>query len=258
MSEDASKSGESSRESNVDLPPQRIDLPLKSQITTKSKQPDLPVDVLLLTANDKGFLACYKELNVSFRRYFDETAYVYFSHFVGHQQGEVKVALMKCYEGADVPGGSLITVMNAASLLQPKAIISVGACSGLDPENTKLGDVVVSAKIATLDHEIRTFVSKRFLRVILHGGDGWKAPHPSIKVHLGEFLSGSVLRAECLRNALERYPKAMAIETGGDGMYIIFLFPRDPPRIRIFLKESSRGGGGNSAYERGGDARRLA
>lgn len=236
MAEDASKSGDSSRESDVNLPPQRVDLPLESQITTKSKQPDLPVDVLLLTANDKGFLACYKELKVSYRRYFNETAYVYFSHFVGRQQGEVKVALMKCYEGADVPSGSLIAVKNAASLLQPKAIISVGTCSGLDPKNSKLGDVVVSAKIAT--HEMRTFVSNRFLKVILHCNDGWNAPDPSIKVHRGEFLSGSVLRAEWLRNALERYPKAKAIETGGDGMYIIFLFPRDPPRIRIFLKES--------------------
>ena len=222
MSEDAAKSGDSSRESNVDLPPQRIVLPLVGQITTKSKQPDLPVDVLLLTANENGFLACYKELKDPSRCYFVETGYVYFSNFVGRQQGIVKVALMKCYESADDPGGSLITVKNAAFLLQPKAVISVGACSGLDPKNTKLGDVVVSAKIAT--HEMRTFVSKRFLRVILHCGDGWNAPDHAIKVHRGEFLSGSVLSTEWLRNARERYPNATAIETGGDGMYIIFLF----------------------------------
>lgn len=222
MSEDAAKSGDSSRESNVNLPPQRIDLPHLSQITKESKQPDLPVDVLLLTANDKGFLACYKELKDPFKCYFVETGNIYFSNFVERQQGKVKVALVKCYERPDEPGGPLSTVKDAASLLQPKAVISVGACSGLDPKNTKLGDVVVSAKLAT--HEMRTFVSKRFLRVVLHCDNGWNAPDHAIKVHRGEFLSGSALRVEGLSKARERYPKATAIETGGDGMYIIFFF----------------------------------
>lgn len=228
MSEDTAKSGDSSKESNVDPPPLSVDLPLMRQITTTFKQPHLPIDVLLLTANKKEFLACYKELKDPFRCYYDGTGHVYFSNFVGGRQAEtVKVALMKCYQGAVVPGGSLTAVKNAASILKPKAVISVGTCSGLDPKNTKLGDVVVSAKLTTRD--MRTYVSKRFLWVILHCDDGWIAPHHTVKVHRGEFLSGSELvRADWLRNILvKRYPEATAIEIGGDGkciMYIIALF----------------------------------
>lgn len=224
MSEDAAKSGDSSKESNVDLPPIRVDLPLVSQITTTFKQPHLPIDVLLLTANKKEFLACYKELKDPFRCYFDGTGHVYFSNFVGGRQETVKVALMECYQGAVVPSGSLLAVKNAASILQPKAVISVGICSGLDPKNTKLGDVVVSAKLTT--REMRTYVSKRFLWVILTCDNGWIAPHHTVKVHRGEFLSGpELVRADWLRDALvKRHPKATAIEIGGDGKYIIALF----------------------------------
>lgn len=224
MSEDAANSGDSSKESNGDLPPLSVDLPLVSQITTTFKQPHLPIDVLLLTTNKTEFLACYKDLKDPFRCYFDGTGHVYFSNIVGGRQETVKVALMECYQGAVVPGGSLTAVMNAAFILQPKAVISVGTCSGFDPKNTKLGDVVVSAKLTTRD--MRTYVSKRFLRVILHCDDGWIAPHHTVKVHRGEFLSGSKLvRADWLRNTLVKlYPEATAIEIGGDGKYIIALF----------------------------------
>ena len=140
-------------------------------ITKDSEEADHPVDVMLLTVKDCEFLACYSELKNPDRRYFDGLGYVYFSD-VGESQEKVKVALLRCYENSSCPGGSLISVKNAATRLRPKAVISVGACSGLHPEKCKLGDVVVSAKLTTYASKVvinnqeqstgmRNYVSKR-------------------------------------------------------------------------------------------------
>ena len=51
---------------------------------------------------------------------------------------------MRCSKGSDVPGGSLSVLKDAILLMRPKAIFSVGACSGLNREEVKLGDVVGS------------------------------------------------------------------------------------------------------------------
>ncbi|CAH3174387.1 unnamed protein product [Porites lobata] len=155
-------------------------------ITKPSKHADLPVDVLLLTVKNCEFLACYSELKNPYRCYFDGFGYVYFSDVDGSQE-KVKVALLKCYENSSCPGGSLISVKNAATALRPKAVISVGACSGLHPEKCKLGDVVVSAKLATYASKVvindqeqstgtRNYVSKCFLDIIKNCADGWQAP----------------------------------------------------------------------------------
>ena len=56
---------------------------------------------------------------------------MYFSD-TSESQEKVTVALLRCYKSG--PGGSLISVKNAATVLRPKAVVSVGACSGLHPE----------------------------------------------------------------------------------------------------------------------------
>ena len=56
---------------------------------------------------------------------------MYFSD-TSESQEKVKVALLRCYKSG--PGGSLISVKNAATVLRPKAVVSVGACGGLHPE----------------------------------------------------------------------------------------------------------------------------
>ena len=53
---------------------------------------------------------------------------MYFSD-ASESQEKVKVALLRCYKSG--PGNSLVSVKDAATLLRPKAVISVGACSGL-------------------------------------------------------------------------------------------------------------------------------
>ena len=218
-------------------PPQlAAGLPSIRDVTTTSKQPDLPVDILLVTVKDCEFLACYNELKDPFRCYFDGLGYVYFADIVGSQPGRVKVALIKCHQGAIGPGGSLTAVKNAVPILQPKAVISVGACSGLNPDKTKLGDIVVSAKLTTYaskvvtnDQEqwagISSYVSRRFVNIITNCADGWQPPlkNPEdrrINVHNnGEFLSGpEQIRAEWRRKELlDRHPLATGVEMEGEG-----------------------------------------
>ena len=211
-------------------------------VTRPSKHADLPVDVLLLTVKDCEFLACYSELKNPYRCYFDDLGYVYFSD-VSESQEEVKVALLRCDKSG--PGGSLISVKNATTVLRPKAVISVGACSGLHPEKCKLGDVVVSAKLATYASKVvinnqehstgmRNYVSKCFLNVIKNCADGWQAPLKNladaqqVQVYTAaEFLSGpeQVISGQRRDQLAETNPQAIAMENEGEGELPNFLQP---------------------------------
>ena len=215
-------------------------------ITKPLKDANLPVDVLLLTVKNCEFLACYSELKNPYRCYFDGLGYVYFSDVVRSQE-KVKVALLKCYENSSCPGGSLISVKNAATVLRPKAVISVGACSGLHPEKCKFGDVVVSAKLATYASKVvinnqehstgmRNYVSKRFLNVIKNCADGWKAPlknvanaQQEVQVHTAaEFLSGpeQVISEQRRDQLAEANPQVIAMENEGEGkLTVVFVCP---------------------------------
>ena len=219
-------------------------LPSLAKITTvtrPSKHADLPVDVLLLTVKNCEFLACYSELKNPYRCYFDGLGYVYFSD-VDRSQEKVKVALLRCYKTG--PGGSLVSVKNAATVLRPKAVISVGACSGLHPEKCKLGDVVVSAKLATYASKVvinnqehstgmRSYVSKRFLDVIKNCADGWQAPLKNladaqqVQVYTAaEFLSGpeQVISRQRRDQLAEINPQAIAMENEGEGkLTVVFV-----------------------------------
>ena len=212
-------------------------------ITKPLRDGDLPVDVLLLTVKNCEFLACYSELKNPYRCYFDGLGYVYFSDVDGSQE-KVKVALLKCYENSSCPGGSLISVKNAATVLRPKAVISVGACSGLHPEKSKLGDVVVSAKLTTYASKVvtdnqehstgmRNYVSKRFLNVIKNCADGWKAPLKNVadaqqvQVYTAaEFLTGpeQVISEQRRDQLAETNPQAIAMENEGEGkLTVVFV-----------------------------------
>ena len=187
------------------------------------------------------FLACYSELKNPYRCYFDDLGYVYFSN-VSERREEVKVALLRCYKSG--PAGSLVSVKNAATVLRPKAVIFVGACSGLHPEKSKLGDVVVSAKLATYASKVvinnqehstgmRSYVSKCFLDVIKNCADGWQAPLKNladaqqVQVHIAaEFLSGpeQVISGQRRDQLAETNPQAMAMENEGEGkLTVVFV-----------------------------------
>ena len=219
------------------VPPSLADI---KAITKPSKDANLPVDILLLTVTNCEFLACYSELKNPYRCWFDGLGYVYFSD-VGESEEELKVALLRCYKNGIGPGGALLSVKNAASVLRPKAVISVGTCSGLNPAKSNLGDVVVSAKLATYASRVvtnnqeqstgmRSYVSKHFLDVIKNCADGWQAPFKNpetqqVQVYTdAEFLSGpEQVRAEWRRDQLaETSPQAMAIENEGEGEFTLY------------------------------------
>lgn len=223
---------------NGDPPECSVHLPdlcdLPSAVT--DQHPSQP-DVLLLTVEDCEFLSCYAYLHNPLKHYVHGLGHVYFGIIGDEEHEPVKVALMKCYEGSVGPGSSLITVKDAVTSLQPKAVISVGYCSGMNREKAKLGDVVVCAKLTTyaakivLDTEeqstgTRTVVSRNFLKLIKHIANGWKAPMknsktPGVEVHTGgEFLSGpDRVNADWRRAELRKeYPQADAIEQEGEGI----------------------------------------
>ncbi|KAL9979069.1 hypothetical protein ACROYT_G016670 [Oculina patagonica] len=228
--------------SSNDVPPElSVHFPSIRDIRAPLNDPDdtnLPVEFLLVTVKNCEFIACYMQLKDPFRCWFDGVGYVYFGDICAGQEKKVKVALIRCYKGSTGPGSSLITVKNAVTKLRPKGVISVGTCSCLNPKKTKLGDVVVSAKLTTYASKIvtsteeqstgmRSYVSRHFLDLIKHAGDGWEAPlkNPAareVKVHCdGEFLSGpEQVSAGWRRDELAKsYPLASAIELEGEGIF---------------------------------------
>ena len=216
--------------SGGDLPQLCADLPSIHDVQLTARQPELPVDVLLLTVEDFEFLACYQQLKDPFRCWFDALGDVYFENVRKVRGERLRVALMKCCS----PGGSLITVKKAAKVLRPKAVISVGTCCGLNSKKTKLGDVVVSSKLRkcaskeVTEHQAQSsgncHVSRRFYDVIKNFADGWKAPLKNseaqeVRVHLGELLSGPEVvghELQC-KELAELYPEAVAFEMEGEG-----------------------------------------
>ena len=226
-------------DASKDPPQLGVKLPRMSDIQVPTKLRNharLPVDILLLTVKDCEFSACYMNLNNPFKCWFDDVGFVYFEDENEGQEEKVKVALLRCHEGSSGPGGSIVTTKNAVSMLMPKAVILVGTCSSLRPEEAKLGDVVISAKLTTyglkvvtnereLHNNIRTFASKRFLDVIKDAAFGWGAPSKNsedreVKIHSsGELLSvPEVINAESRRKQLaEAFPQAVAIDSEAEG-----------------------------------------
>ncbi len=181
---------------------------------------ELPVDFLLLTVEDCEFLGFFPYLEEPFKGYRKDIGYVWFG-CMGNAVGstkKLKIALMKCSKGSAVPGGSLTVVKNAVRVLRPKAVFSVGACSGLNRGKVKLGDVVVSSKLITPTH--KTPASRDIGTLIRHAADGWNAPlaNPDaleVRIHCdGEVLSCPEVISEDL---IQQYSEAIAVETEGEG-----------------------------------------
>ena len=214
--------------SSSGAPPQlSVDVPLLQDVErTKTKPPKdahLPVDVLLLIVKNCEFLACYMELKNPYRCWLDGLRYVYFGDAgkTGNQEEKVKVALISCYE---VPGGLLVSMMNAVPVLRPKAVISVGICSGLKPDESNLGDVVISEKVRDQSSGMGGYVSRRFCSLIKNTDFDWIPPlmnpesGPEINIHRdGDFVSGPVLVRAGLRREqpTASFPQATAIDLEG-------------------------------------------
>ncbi|XP_068749824.1 NLR family CARD domain-containing protein 3-like [Montipora capricornis] len=203
-------------------PPKLSDLPIASK---PWRNADLPIDILLLTVEDCDFLSCFSFLDQPFKSYKIEVGPIYFG-YTGNtgDQEKLKVALMKCSKGAAVPGGALTAVKNAVRVLSPKAVFSVGTCSGLSSDKVKLGDVVVSAKLTTAAG-FKTPVSRHVSDLVRDAPHGWVAPleNPDeleVEVHCdGDILSQTqAARCGCADLHLQ-YPEAIAVETEGEGVF---------------------------------------
>ena len=221
-----------------DPPKINFSLPEISELTQDFKDwkdVQLPIDILLLTVKDCEFLSCYYYINDPFRSYAKKLGRVYFGSLGEDQDVKLNVALMKCSEGSKIPGGALTVVKNAVTQLRPKAVFSVGHCSGMNQESTKLGDVVVSEKLTTYSYQkvtqdgkkfcgFTTPVSRDIAELIKCAGHGWNPPlenpkERKVEVLCGEILSGTeVVQAEWRRDELvNSFPGAIAIETEGEG-----------------------------------------
>ena len=221
-----------------DPPKINISLPEISELTQnfiRWKDVQLPIDILLLTVKDCEFLSCYYYINDPFTSYLKELGPVYFGSIGEDQDVKLNVALMKCTEGSKIPGGALTVVKNAVTQLRPKAVFTVGHCSGMNQESTKLGDVVVSEKLTTYSYQkitkdgkkfcgFTTPVSRDIAALIQYAAYGWNPPlenpkERKVEVHCGEVLSGcELVQAEWRRDELvNSFPGAIAIETEGEG-----------------------------------------
>jgi hypothetical protein len=111
-------------------------------------QSQLPTDILLITANDHEFNACYSYMKDVRRGYSTKLGMVDFGQFRNQSNENVRVALIKCAQG---PSKAQTAVTNAARILYPKVVLFVGLCATMKPAKARLGDVVISAKLATYD-----------------------------------------------------------------------------------------------------------
>ena len=183
---------------------------------------DLPIDILLLTAEDCGLSSCFSFLGKPFKSYNREVGWIYFG-YIGNasNQERLKLALKRCSKGSVGPGGSSTAAKNAARVLRPKAVFSVGTCRGVSSDKVKLGDVVISAKLTTDGYKIP--VSPHLGDLVKDAPCGWVAPleNPDeleVEVHCDGDIVSQTQAARCGFADLHlQYPEAIAVETEGEG-----------------------------------------
>ena len=206
-------------------PPLSIEVPKMRDLPNKSEpwsDDQLPVDILLLTVEDCEFLACYTFLENSFKSYHPTLGCVYFGTMGESGEKALKVALMRCYEGSSGPGGSQNVIKNAVMQLRPKAAFLVGGCMGLIPEDTKLGDVVVSSKLST--EQFTAPVRRNIGNLNLFATEGWNPPlkdpagEETVQVHRDSHIfcgSQFITKQHCMSQS-----RVIAVEREGKGKII--------------------------------------
>lgn len=207
--------------SMVSPPKLTVTIPMISELPETSlllNNAELPVDILLFTVENVEFASCFAYLEEPMKYYHIDTGYVYIGCTTYNKEHSLKIALMKCSKGSVVPGGSLSASQIAISLLKPKALFSVGACSGVDKTKVKRGDVIVSSKLITVTHKVPP--SRNICNLIRNIADGWKAPvekEDGINpvVHCGALLSIS----EENKDIIDQNREAIAVETEGAGFF---------------------------------------
>ncbi|XP_078380840.1 uncharacterized protein LOC144663688 [Oculina patagonica] len=227
--EDSIKDKLDEERKSLEFPPRlNIKIPTMSDLPNTSCSwniVDLPIDILIMTVEDCEFLSCFFYLDKPFKSYHKGIGYVYFGSVGSDGRKKRKIALMKCSKGSADPGSSLSVVKDAVRVLRPRAVFSIGACSGLNPGKTKLGDVVVSSKLITPSY--KTPPGRDIGNLIKHIADGWTAPlenpdEQEVRVH----CDGVVLSMQKddsggwqYEEINQRYPEATAVEMEGRGLF---------------------------------------
>ena len=197
------------------------DLPNKSNPWSDAQ---LPVDILLLTVEDCEFLACYAFLENSFKSYHQNLGHVYFGTMGESGEEALKVALMRCYKGSSGPGGSQDVIKDAVMQLRPKAAFLVGCCMGLNPDDTKLGDVVVASKLST--EQFTTPLRRNISKLNLFLTEGWNPPlkdpvgEETVQVHRGGDIFSGSLELITKQQHMSR-SRVIAVEREGEGKIIL-------------------------------------
>ena len=184
---------------------------------------------MLLTVQDCEFLSCFSYLDKPMKSYHKDIGFVFFGGMGGNGQEKLKVALLKCSKSFEVPGGPITAVKNVGRILHPKAVFSVGTCSGLTSDKAKLGDVVLSAKLTT--SAFKTPVSRDIGNLIRHASDGWTAPleNPD-EQQVRVYYDANVLSLEHAarfqgpyEDIISQFPDATVFDTEGQGKSLVII-----------------------------------
>ena len=161
----------------TDLPTFGVKLSKRSDLPKETKpwsDVKLPVDILLLTLEDCNFLSCCMHLRNTYKSYHKDLGFVFFGTMGECGEEQLKVALIRCCKGSSCPDYSQITIRNAVMQLRPKAVFSVSYCVSLDPEDTKLGDVLVFSRITVND--LGTTATRDLSNLLRQSADGRNSP----------------------------------------------------------------------------------
>ena len=163
----------------TDLPTLGVKLPKRSDLPKETKpwsDVKLPVDILLLTLEDCEFLSCYVHLINTYKSYHKDLGFVFFGTMGEGGEEQLKVALTRWSEGSSCPDYSQITSRNAVMQLRPRAVFSVSYCVSLDPEDTKLGDVLVVNDLGTANNDFGTTATRDLSNLLRRSADGQNSP----------------------------------------------------------------------------------
>ena len=131
-------------------------IPRLAETLDRSHDDFLPppqADVLLVVATEIESEAVFDVLSSGgyspTRPWFSSTnAYQLFSPIAG-----ARVALVRCSMGSGGPGGPELTVAEAVTALKPTSVVMLGIAFGVDSEDQKIGDVLVSTQV--FDYELQ-------------------------------------------------------------------------------------------------------
>ena len=187
------------------------------------------VDVVLLTVNEREFLAAYEILEDPSTALVGDLGPVYFGGV-----GKVEVALVESEMGANNNSAAQETCKKAVRLIKPKDIICLGVCFGLLEEKQNLGDLLISRNIQRYS-QVRVnadglrmprgdsyLVNSELYKLFKDGQNGWNSQLSgrSVKVHTGTILSGPELidNAERRLELKTMYPEALGGEMESEGI----------------------------------------